>query len=231
MIKIHKDLDVLLGGYLQPRTITHIYGAPGSGKTNIALMAAASAAREGKVVFVDAEGGFSVERLRQITGKDFSEVLKNIIIIEPSEFDEQKVAINKLKEIVPSSGAVLAIIDSIAVLYRLEEDKDVRELARQLANLLHIARKNSIPVLITNQIYTDVETGKSVPIGGDVIRYWAKISIELDKRDSFRVAVLKKHQFLPENLRMEYRITERGLDTVRMEYPDGFRLPAGSGGP
>ena len=114
------------------------------------------------------------------------------------------------------------------MLYRLEEDKDVRELARQLANLLHIARKHNIPVLITNQIYTDIETGKSVPIGGDVIRYWAKISIELDKKDTTRVAILKKHQFLPENLRMEYKITEKGMETVRTEYPDGLKIPAGN---
>ena len=76
MIKVQKDLDVMLGGALQPRTITHIYGSPGAGKTNIALMAAANAAKEGKVVFVDAEGGFSVERLKQITGKDVEDVLK-----------------------------------------------------------------------------------------------------------------------------------------------------------
>jgi len=103
-------------------------------------------------------------------------------------------------------------LDSIAVLYRLEEEKDIKELGRQMAKLLRIARKFDVPVLITNQIYTDIETGRSVPIGGDVIRYWAKISIELDKQDSIRTAILKKHKFLPENMRMDYRITERGME-------------------
>jgi DNA repair protein RadB len=221
MIKVQKDLDTLLGGGLQPRTITHIYGAPGAGKTNIALMAAVSAAKAGgKVVYIDAEGGFSVERLKQIAGpREAEDALRNIILIEPTEFAEQKVAINRLNEIVPSSSAKLVIVDSIAVLYRLEEDKDIKELGRQMAKLLRIALKYDIPVLITNQIYTDIDTGRTVPIGGDVIRYWAKISLELDKRDSMRTAILKKHKFLPENLRMEYRIIERGMETLRVDIP------------
>ena len=221
MITVQKDLDTLLGGGLQSRTITHVYGAPGAGKTNIALMAAVNAAKEGgKVIFIDAEGGFSVERLRQIAGRAHAEeILRNIILIEPTEFDEQKVAINKLNEIVPGSSAKLVIMDSIAVLYRLEEEKDIKELGRQMAKLLRIARKFDIPVLITNQIYTDIDTGRTVPIGGDVIRYWAKISIELDKRDSMRTAILKKHKFLPENMRMEYRISERGMETIRVDVP------------
>jgi DNA repair protein RadB len=220
MIKVQKDLDVLLGGGLQPRTITHIYGAPGAGKTNIALMAAVNAAKDGgKVVFIDAEGGFSFERLKQIAGDGAEEVLKNLILIEPTEFDEQKLGINKLNEIVPNSSAKLVIVDSIAVLYRLEEDKDIKELGRQMAKLLRIARKYDIPILITNQIYTDIETGRNVPIGGDVIRYWAKISLELDKRDNLRTAILKKHKFLPENMRMDYRITGKGMETLRMDIP------------
>jgi len=223
MIHIHRDFDMLLGGGLQPRGITHIYGSPGSGKTNIALMATVHAANDGKVVYIDAEGGFSVERLRQIAGEKADEVLRDMILIEPTDFDEQKVAINKLNEIVPSCGASLVVVDSIAVLYRLEEDKDVKEFGRQLAKLLRIARKYNVPVLITNQIYTDIDTGKMVPVGGDIIRYWAKISVELEKREGMSVAVLRKHKFLPENLRMEFRITEKGMETIRTEIPDSER--------
>jgi len=74
MIKIHKDFDTLLGGGLQSRCITHIYGSPGSGKTNIALMATANAVKNGKVIYIDSEGSFSVERLRQISGEKIDEV-------------------------------------------------------------------------------------------------------------------------------------------------------------
>jgi len=223
MTNVHRDFDMLLGGGLQPRTVTHIYGSPGSGKTNIALMATVNASRDGKVVYIDAEGGFSVERLRQIAGERADEVLRNMILIEPTEFEEQKVAISKLNEIVPGCGASLVVVDSIAVLYRLEEDKDVKDLGRQLAKLLRIARKYNVPVLITNQIYTDIDTGKMVPVGGDIIRYWAKISIELEKREGMRVATLRKHKFLPENMRLEFRISERGMETIRTDMRDAER--------
>lgn len=217
MIKIHKDFDTLLGGGLQSRSITHIYGSPGSGKTNLALMATANAVKNGKVIYIDSEGSFSVERLKQICGEKIDEVLRNLMLIEPVEFDEQKVAIKKLNEIVPNSNASLVIVDSIAVLYRLEEDRDVRDLGRQLAQLLRIARRYDIPVLITNQVYTDIDTGKIVPVGGDVVRYWAKIIIELEKIEDFRIAVLRKHKFLPENLKLEFRITDNGIEAMKTE--------------
>ena len=99
MIKVERRLDVLLGGGVLPKNITHIYGIPGSGKTNIALMATAAAALSGRVAYIDCEGGFSFERLAQICGGDFEKVLKNILLIEPTDFDEQKLAFSKLSEL------------------------------------------------------------------------------------------------------------------------------------
>ncbi len=221
MIKINKEFDIILGGGLQPRNITHIYGAPASGKTNLALMATVSAADKGKVIYIDCEGGFSTERLKQICKKDLDEVLRSVMLIEPTEFDEQKIAIKKLNEIVPGSNVSLIIVDSISVLYRLEEERDTRELGRQLAQLLRIARKYDVPVLITNQVYTNIDTGRITPVGGNITRYWAKIMIELEmnEENNLRTAVLRKHKFLPEGMRFEFRITEDGIETHGIEYP------------
>lgn len=221
MIKINKEFDTLLGGGLQPGNITHIYGVPASGKTNLALMATASATDKGKVIYIDCEGGFSTERLKQICNRNFDEILRNVMLVEPTEFDEQKIAIKKLNEIVPGSNVSLIIVDSISVLYRLEEERDTRELGRQLAQLLRIARRYKIPVLITNQVYTNIDTGRIIPVGGDVTRYWAKIMIELEKNEgnNLRTAILRKHKFLPEGMKFEFRITERGIDSHEIEYP------------
>jgi len=221
MIGINREFDILLGGGLLPGNITHIYGVPGSGKTNLALMATASATEKGKVIYIDCEGGFSTERLKQICNRNFDKILRNVMLIEPTEFDEQKVAIKKLSEIVPGSGVSLIIVDSISVLYRLEEERDTKELGRQLAQLLRIARRYKIPVLITNQVYTDVDTGRIMPVGGNVTRYWAKIIIELMKNEGndLRTAILRKHKFLPEGIKFEFRITERGIDSHEIEYP------------
>jgi len=219
-IKIDKNFDALLGGELQARCVTQIYGVPASGKTNIALMATASALKKGKVIYIDCEGGFSLERLKQICREeDLNELLENLMLIEPTEFDEQKVAIKKLDDIIPNSKPNLIIVDSLGALYRLEKDRDIKELGRLLSRLSRISRRHEIPVLITNQAYTNIDTGKIVPVGGDVTVYWSKIIIELEKEtlDSKRIAILRKHKFLPEGLRLEFKIVDTGIEVVGSE--------------
>ena len=71
-------LDELLDGGLESQVITTLYGAAGSGKSNIAMLAALDVASGGeKVIFIDTEGSFSIDRVKQITG-DLPEIaLKN----------------------------------------------------------------------------------------------------------------------------------------------------------
>ncbi|PSQ45443.1 DNA repair protein RadB, partial [Halobacteriales archaeon SW_6_65_15] len=55
-------LDDLLGGGIERGTVTQVYGAPGAGKTNVALSTAVEvAASGGTAVYIDTEG-LSVER-------------------------------------------------------------------------------------------------------------------------------------------------------------------------
>jgi len=46
--------------------------------------------KNNKIIFVDTEGGFSVDRVRQIVGEDCEKVLENILLLEPVNFEEQK---------------------------------------------------------------------------------------------------------------------------------------------
>jgi len=220
MLGICREFDGILGGHLLERNITHIYGAPASGKTTLALLATVDASKTGKVIYVDPEGGFSAERMEQICGDRLTEVLGKVMLIEPTDFDEQKVAIKKLPDIVGSSKASLVVVDSIAMLYRLEEDRDIKELGRQLAQLLRIARKFNIPVLMTNQVYTDISTGKIVPVGGDITKYWSKVMVELEKGQNSRVAILRKHKFMPDGVRLEFRIVNAGIEIVGSSIPE-----------
>ena len=60
-------LDSLLEGGYETDVITTIYGPAGSGKTVLCLLCSIYVAKSGKkVVYVDSEGGFSLERFRQI---------------------------------------------------------------------------------------------------------------------------------------------------------------------
>src|SRR6056297_189360 len=133
----------LWGGY-EKDTITMIAGPPASGKTNFSILVACSQAKKGnKVLFVDTEGGFSTERVKQIVGKEnIDKILKNIILTNPTNFEEQKKLFETLLERIKKDELSLIVIDGMAMLYRLElgdalkskEDKDnkVKELNREV---------------------------------------------------------------------------------------------------
>jgi len=206
-----RPLDLLLGGGLHRKLITQFYGPAGSGKTNVALQAAYTAARAGKrVVFLDPEGSFHEQRVRQICGADTNSVLKNIILSSIMDFNEQDRVITQL----PPCDLVIA--DSLTSLYRLQREQDPQETNRRLAGqvlaLMNKARRDDIPVLITNQVYSDFDTGILEPVGGDVLKYNSKIIVELQKHDTGeRRAMLKKHLFKKDGEETTFRIVERGL--------------------
>ncbi len=213
------DLNKWLFGGYENDVITMIAGPPGSGKTNFAILAACSQSRHGnKVIFIDTEGGFSVERVKQIVGDKYEEILENILLLGPTNFDEQRQVFEKLLDKIKKEHAGLIIVDSMAMLYRLEigdaiqsgegdKVKEInREVAMQMRMLAEIARKQKIPVIITNQVYGDflseddfrngVERKMNI-VGGDLFKYWCKCIIEL-KNDRGKKAVLLKHRNLPE---------------------------------
>ena len=82
-------LNTLLEGGYEKDAITTIYGPAGSGKTNLALLAAAEMAKNKKVIFIDTEGGFSITRLKQIVS-GYEQILGNIVFLQPTNFEEQK---------------------------------------------------------------------------------------------------------------------------------------------
>jgi len=205
----------LFGGY-ECDVITMIAGPPGSGKTNFCILVACSQAKkEKKVLFIDTEGGFSVERVKQIVGEGHEETLKNIIILSPTNFIEQKEDFEKVFPRIKKGNFDLIVVDGMAMLYRLElgdavksgDDEKIkevnREVARQMRMLAEVARKQNVPVIITNQVYSeflreeDIKKGveKQVNIvGGDLMKYWSKCIIELRAEGRKKKAILLKQE-------------------------------------
>ena len=86
------DLNKFLFGGYETDIITTIYGPGGSGKTNLCVLVAVSQAKKGnKVIYVDTEWGFSIDRVKQILGEKekLEEVLKNIFLLKPNSFEER----------------------------------------------------------------------------------------------------------------------------------------------
>jgi len=214
-----KPIDDLLDGGIEYQSLTNVYGPAGSGKTNISILASISCVENGKkAIFIDTEGGFSVERLSQMT-KNFEKVSKNIIVIEPKSFEEQDNAIKGLEKMLDNAG--LIVLDSLVNLYRLELSGDkIQEVNRKLANQLRIlskiSREKDIPVLITNQVYSDFEKNNIELVSRDISKYWSKCLIELIKTGKGkRLAVLRKHRSLPEGREIHFQITESGIEPIK----------------
>jgi len=218
-IPLECSIDSILGGGIEKGSITQFYGPPGSGKTNIALKMLVQCAKNGKkAVFIDTEGGLSIERMRQISGEDFDAFAGNIIVLEPTTFEEQDEAINRIEYSLKSREEIidLIILDSAVALYRLREGGQTeinRELGKQMGLLSRLARKYNIAVIITNHIYSVFDgDGVIEPVGGTILKYWSKIIVELEKNENGeRFAVLKRHKNKPEGLKVKFEIVNKGL--------------------
>ncbi len=227
------DLNRWLYGGYESGVITMIAGPPASGKTNFVLLAACSMAKKGKkIIFIDTEGGFSVERVKQVVGSENLEaILKNIFILNPTSFEEQKKIFTNLLRRVKKESISLIIVDGMAMLYRLElgdaqkskDDSKVkevnREVAKQMRILSEISRNQSMPVLITNQVYhgflSEEDWRKGVKpeaniVGGDLFKYWSKTIIELKNDRGRRKAVLLKHRSIPRKV-LNFEIVNKGI--------------------
>ncbi|MBI2653330.1 DNA repair and recombination protein RadB [Candidatus Woesearchaeota archaeon] len=228
-----KVLDAMLEGGYEKDVITTIYGPAGSGKTVLCLLCAISiSGNNKKVVYVDTEGGFSLERLKQITShlnQDYKKALDNIIFLRPTNFAEQKKSFEKLRGIV-NDRIGLIVVDTIAMLYRLElgKNEDIHEvnieLGKQISYLTEIARNKKIPVLITNQVYTDFDNRDKVNlVGGDILKYGSKCLIELQiTPNSNRRCILKKHRSLEAERAILFKIVEGGI--IGTKESRGFKL-------
>ena len=212
-------IDSLLSGGYENDIITTIYGPAGSGKTNLCLFCAKEVVKTGKkVIFIDTEGGFSVKRLQQIE-PEYKKMLENMIFLRPTKFSEQKKAFARLKELAKTKKIGLIIIDTIAMLYRLELGKTEkvyevnRELGKQIASLTEITRKLKIPVLITNQVYSNFDDRDAINmVGGDILKYGSKCLIELQiTPDKKRRAVLIKHRSMPEGKNVIFEIAHTAI--------------------
>lgn len=211
------SLDGLLEGGLEGGALTLLFGEAGTGKTNICLQVARNVASQGKkVLYIDTEG-VSLERLKQMAGDEYEEVMKNILFFEPHTFDDQEKLVEKAVRLADSSLEVgVIILDSATIHYRLtrnDEERGTRKsLSTQLAKLLMVARNKGMPVLLTSQVYTDIDKGTFEPLGGHVLLHNAKAIVRLDKVGaSSRRAVIIKHRHLEEGKRADFKLTRTGV--------------------
>jgi DNA repair protein RadB len=219
-------LDDLLGGGVERGTVTQVYGPPGAGKTNVALSTAVEVAADGgTAVYIDTEG-LSVERFDQLLtarADDPEDASSRIILSDAHDFEEQAEAVRDAADF--AERADLVVLDSATGFYRLERDADdggdaLRRVADQITHLLSLARKHDLAVVVTNQVFTDVDSDSDRvrPLGGHTLNHWTGVVMRVDRfRGGNRRATLEKHRSKPEGEHTRFKITDTGIEGVESD--------------
>ncbi len=212
-----QGLDRLLGGGFESGIVTQLYGEAGTGKTNIVIQLAIQAVSRGlRVIFIDTEG-FSPDRFKQIAGAGAKDIATKIIIFEPLSLEQQHTSIKEASKIA-GRDLGLVVLDSATSLYRVllesDDNRPVRRLlSLQLGELQEISRRHRIPVVITNQVYTDIEINELRPLGGTYLEHMCKAIIFVEKiGQGRRRAKIVKHRSQPEGETADFVITSKGVE-------------------
>ena len=216
MIRTGLDkLDEILGGGLKNGTITDIFGASGTGKTQLALQIIINSISENsKIFYQDTTGGFRPERLVEMAKQKNMNLnfLDKINVARITNVREQQIILDKIRE----SDYSLIVIDNVTDLFSFEYTKEeqilekTNQFSKYMKNLSQIAFETKIPVVITNMIRkidsTEQENMDSV------ISLYTHIKIKLSKKQASYegqvfVNPMKKNQF-------SYTMTTKGVTSL-----------------
>jgi RecA/RadA recombinase len=182
-----KKIDAILDGGISAGDVLLVYGDPEAGKTTLAIQCAVNCAERGsKVLFVDCDNTFSSRRLLQIVNERVDEVVAQIILMRPNDFEEQTRAIDHLEDYLTANFGLL-VVDTISTLYRLrvaETPKKTfelnRELNRQVALVAQVAKTRKVAVLMTSQVRSAFNEGYVIePVATRVLKFWADAIIAM----------------------------------------------------
>jgi len=226
------NLNNLLGGKgIETRAITEVYGAFGSGKTQLGLTLAVNVqmpleqgGANGKAVFIDTEGTFRPERIRAIAekiGANPEKVLKNILVARAFNSDHQILLLDKINELIKEGEPIkIVIIDSLTAHFRAEfagrgqlADRQ-QKLNRYLHNLMKMAEQHNLSIYITNQVMANPAVmfgDPTVAVGGNIVAHMSTYRIYFRRgKQGSRVAKLIDSPNLPDN-ECQFYLTKGGI--------------------
>ena len=230
------ELDKLLGGGIQSMSITEAFGEFRTGKTQLSTTLCVTCQLMeggGKAAYIDTEGTFRPERLREIGtrfGLDPEEVLENVIYARAFNSEHQSDLITLIAaRMADEPGKFkLLVVDSIISLFRTdfsgrgELGERQQKLNQMLARLIRISEEFNVAVFITNQMMADPGATMTFvadpkkPVGGHVLAHASATRIALRKgRNETRIAKIYDSPDLPE-AEATYAITAGGIDDATL---------------
>ena len=209
-----EKLDQILGGGLKRSTITDIFGASGTGKTQLALQIILNSMSENsKVFYQDTTGNFRPERLVEMAKyKEMSaDFLDKITVGRITNVMEQQNSLDKIQE----SDFSLIIIDNVTDLFSFEYPKEEQILEKTtqfstyMKKLSQITSQTKIPIVITNMMRKVDELEQENM--DSIISLYTHIKIKLARKQTNYegqvINPMKKNHFL-------YTITKQGLSDL-----------------
>ena len=177
-------------------TVTEIYGAAGTGKTQMVMFFALQCIKYGRsVIYIDSEGGFDYTRflqLAQFWDINLYNVDEQLLQAKVFNFDELEQVLTDLAKELRTRDLGMIIIDSIIdplkAQYPLDEDlsklqQRQQHLKQVMDQLKSIAQMHNLIVLYSNQVRSAMDENKpnkTIPQGGNVLAHASDIRIKLD---------------------------------------------------
>jgi DNA repair protein RadA len=202
-----KSFDDLLGGGIETRAVTEVYGEFGTGKTQLChtlCILVQQPSSEGglaaNAIYIDTENTFRPERIVSIAqerGIDSQKALEKVIVAKAYNSAHQELIIDEAGSIIESHNVRLIIVDSAVAHYRAEfiGRATLSERQQRLNKFMHIlvriADAYEVAVVVTNQIQAspDAYFGDTVrPVGGHVLAHTSTYRIYLKRSGKNRIA-------------------------------------------
>jgi RecA/RadA recombinase len=214
-------LDNLLGGGVRVGMLTDVFGASGTGKTQLCFQLCVNCSKpknknglDGNVLFIDATNIFRPERIAQIakhTGLD-DKLLDKIFVTKVYTSTDQITAITRIPKI---QNLKLVVFDSIADLYSFEYKQSMgAEKHLKLMKFMHelalCAINCSVAVIVTNSVrFTGTEQVQHLDRS---ISTFTHFKISLSKHnDVFKAQLLQPSLERKEAL---FRVNDKGITDV-----------------
>lgn len=144
-----RSIDALLGGGVRTGMVTDVYGASGSGKSQLCFTLCANCAGDGgQALFIDTAGTFRPERVSEIAGAH--DVLDRITYVRALGTEDQRSALQKARDM----DARLIVVDTLTGLFSAEFVGPSRHLAvmSHLHELALLAINAGCAVVVTNMV-------------------------------------------------------------------------------
>jgi DNA repair protein RadA len=223
------SFDDLLGGGVETRAVTEVYGEFGTGKTQLCHTLCVMVQQDrkagglsGKAIYIDTENTFRPERIASIAqarGLDPRQALENIIVAKAYNSAHQELIIEETGPVIEEKGVRLVIVDSAVAHYRAEflGRATLSERQQRLNKVMHILVRMSetygVAVLVTNQIQSSPDAifgDPARPTGGNVVAHTSTYRIYLKRSGKNRIARMVDSPYHAER-EILFMLADRGI--------------------